>query len=99
MENHNIYWWNLENLFDIENSPRRSTLLQNQLKKELKGWDQNVLNQKIDNLTSIITQFSISLSIKQVLKVLTFIFSNLRQNSNIVPVLQIFIYLQMNLLK
>jgi hypothetical protein len=20
MENHNIYWWNLENLFDIKNS-------------------------------------------------------------------------------
>lgn len=58
MENHNIYWWNLENLFDIENSPRRSSFLQNQLKKELKGWNQSVLNKKIANLSSIITKFN-----------------------------------------
>ncbi len=58
MENHSIYWWNLENLFDIENSPRRSSFLENQLKKELKGWNQNILNQKIDNLSSIIIKFN-----------------------------------------
>ncbi len=58
MENHNIYWWNLENLFDIENSPRRSSFLESQLKKELKGWDQNVLNKKLINLSSIIKQFN-----------------------------------------
>ena len=58
MGNHNIYWWNLENLFDIENSPRRSSFLENQLKKELKGWDQNILNQKINNLSSIILKFN-----------------------------------------
>ncbi len=58
MEYHNIYWWNLENLFDIENSPRRSSFLENQLKKELKGWDQIVLNQKINNLSSIILKFN-----------------------------------------
>ena len=58
MEYHNIYWWNLENLFDIENSQRRSSFLENQLKKELKGWDQIVLNQKINNLSSIILKFN-----------------------------------------
>ena len=58
MENHHIYWWNLENLFDIENSPRRSSFLESQLKKELKGWDQSVLNKKLINLSSIIKQFN-----------------------------------------
>jgi len=58
MENHNICWWNLENLFDIENSPRRSQFLNNKLDSELVGWSQAILDQKIDNLSSIIAKFN-----------------------------------------
>ena len=58
MQNHNIYWWNLENLFDIENSPRRSQFLNNKLHSELVGWTQAILDQKIDNLSSVIAKFN-----------------------------------------
>ncbi|MCB0459306.1 MAG: hypothetical protein KDC74_04720 [Flavobacteriaceae bacterium] len=54
MESHSISWWNLENLFDIENSPRRSQFLNDNLSGELQGWTQPVLDKKIDNLSSII---------------------------------------------
>ena len=55
---HKIYWWNLENLFDIENSPRRSPFLQKVLGRELRGWTQSILDTKINNLTSVITKFN-----------------------------------------
>lgn len=58
MEQHQIYWWNLENLFDIENSPDRPAWLQKTLASELKGWTQSVLDKKIDNLSNIICQFN-----------------------------------------
>ncbi|TVZ16002.1 endonuclease/exonuclease/phosphatase [Maribacter sp. MAR_2009_72] len=58
MVKHHIYWWNLENLFDIENSPRRSQFLNDHLGSELHGWNTNILNKKITNLTSIISQFN-----------------------------------------
>lgn len=58
MAKHHIYWWNLENLFDIENSPRRSEFLNNHLGTELNGWDATILDQKIANLTSIISKFN-----------------------------------------
>lgn len=54
MTTHNICWWNLENLFDIENSPRRSEFLNDNLKGELEGWTQAVLDKKIANLSVII---------------------------------------------
>lgn len=55
---HHIYWWNLENLFDIERSSTRSEFLQKSLKSELKGWTRSILNKKLSNLTSVITQFN-----------------------------------------
>jgi len=58
MEKHCICWWNLENLFDIENSPRRSPFLNDTIKNELTGWTQQVLDKKLTNLTSIITKFN-----------------------------------------
>ena len=58
MTKHYIYWWNLENLFDIENSPRRSQFLNETLKGELQNWDIEVLNVKLDNLVSIISRFN-----------------------------------------
>lgn len=58
MVKHHIYWWNLENLFDIENSPRRSEFLTKKLKSELVDWTQAVLDKKIDNLVSVISKFN-----------------------------------------
>lgn len=58
MNLHHIYWWNLENLFDIEDSPRRSEFLKNKLNKELKDWTQQVLDKKLSNLTTIISSFN-----------------------------------------
>lgn len=55
---HNIYWWNLENLFDIQTSSNRPEWLQKQLNSELKGWTQAVLDQKLDNLCSIIAKMN-----------------------------------------
>ena len=58
METHHLYWWNVENLFDTFNNPDRPAWLQRKLNNELKGWDAQVLNKKIANLTSIIRQFN-----------------------------------------
>lgn len=55
------YWigfWNLENLFDIENSPRRSERLERVIGGDLDGWTQELLNHKIHQLSSIITQMN-----------------------------------------
>jgi hypothetical protein len=53
---YSISWWNVENLFDIENSPNRSEKLQRTLKKELTGWTENILAKKIIQLTQIISK-------------------------------------------
>lgn len=50
-----IAFWNVENLFDVENSPRRSQKLQRTIGGELAGWTQDVLNRKISQLAKIIT--------------------------------------------
>ncbi len=47
-------FWNLENLFDVANSPRRSEKLRRTLARELKGWTTPVLNRKVSQLASII---------------------------------------------
>jgi hypothetical protein len=38
MAHHYVAWWNLENLFSVEDDPQPSDKLQRTLKKELKGW-------------------------------------------------------------
>jgi exonuclease III len=53
-----VSWWNLENCFDVENAPDRSDKLQRTLKSELKGWDAQVLDKKLANLSSIINQMN-----------------------------------------
>lgn len=53
-----IAFWNLENLFDIENSPRRSDKLQRAIENDLQGWTQAQLNNKISQLASIIKQMN-----------------------------------------
>ena len=58
MKTHSVAWWNVENLFDVENSPARSDKLNRTLKGELAGWNDAVLGRKIANLASIIRQLN-----------------------------------------
>ena len=53
-----ISWWNVENLFDIENSPNRSEKLERVLKRELKGWNQEILDKKISQISKIISRIN-----------------------------------------
>jgi hypothetical protein len=53
-----IFFWNLENLFDIENSPRRSEKLQRAIGKDLQGWSQELLDNKVGRLASIIRRMN-----------------------------------------
>jgi len=48
----------LENLFDLENSPRRSEKLMRAIGRNLRGWDQVLLDRKISQLAAIIRQFN-----------------------------------------
>lgn len=54
MQHYFFAFWNLENLFDIENSPRRSDKLKRAIGKDLKGWDDTKLTAKIDQVSKII---------------------------------------------
>ncbi|WP_194777887.1 endonuclease/exonuclease/phosphatase family protein [Pararhodonellum marinum] len=56
-ETHHILWWNLENLFDIQNSPSRPDWLQSRLNQELAGWTEEILERKIENLASVIAEY------------------------------------------
>lgn len=58
MEQYSISFWNLENLFDIEGSPRRSEKLDRAIGNDLIGWDQAQLDLKIQQLTAIIQQLN-----------------------------------------
>ena len=49
-----IAWWNVENLFDVYDSPHRPAWLQRALNSELRGWDENILNSKLDQLCKVI---------------------------------------------
>jgi endonuclease/exonuclease/phosphatase family metal-dependent hydrolase len=55
---YHIAWWNLENLFDTFDSPNRPDWLQRKLNRELTGWTDEVLQKKINNLSSIIMQMN-----------------------------------------
>jgi len=58
MTNYYVAFWNVENLFDVNNSPRRSDKLQTTLAGELDGWTEVVLNRKVEQLASIIRQMN-----------------------------------------
>lgn len=58
MNEYYIVWWNLENLFDVENSAQRPEWLKRHLKKELHGWDQEILDKKIQQLSRIIMKMN-----------------------------------------
>ena len=58
MNEYFIAWWNLENLFDLEDSPHRPPRLKELLKEELKGWNEEILNAKIGQLSRIIVKMN-----------------------------------------
>jgi Endonuclease/Exonuclease/phosphatase family len=58
MKTYSIAWWNLENYFDVENSPTRTEKLQRTLKGELKGWTEAILDRKTQQLAGIIGQLN-----------------------------------------
>jgi len=58
MTDYYIAWWNLENLFDVENSTQRPDWLKKRLKNELVGWNQQILDRKISQLARIILQMN-----------------------------------------
>jgi predicted extracellular nuclease len=57
---YHMAFWNLENLFDIENSPRRTDKVARALGKSIKGWTQALLDRKIAQLSSIIQQMNLN---------------------------------------
>ena len=58
MDKYFVAWWNVENLFDVENSTERSDRLKEVLKDELIGWNEKVLNIKISQLAIIISKMN-----------------------------------------
>ncbi|REL24481.1 endonuclease/exonuclease/phosphatase [Rhodohalobacter sp. SW132] len=58
MKNYYINWWNLENLFDVEDSNDRPDYLKSRLRSELKGWNEHVLDKKLNQISSIIRQMN-----------------------------------------
>ena len=49
-----IGWWNVENLFDVEDYKDRSNKLKRTIGKEIKGWNNIILNKKLKQLSDII---------------------------------------------
>ncbi len=58
MKNYYISWWNVENLFDVEDSLHRPDYLKSRLKSELKGWNADVLEKKLNQLSTIIKKMN-----------------------------------------
>ena len=55
---YSIAWWNVENLFEIEDYPNRSDKLRRTLKNELRGWTKEILDKKISQLSKIISKMN-----------------------------------------
>ena len=55
-----IAFWNLENLFDIEGSPRRDDKVARAIGSDIKGWTQALLDRKISQLAYIIKEMGIN---------------------------------------
>lgn len=53
-----VAWWNLENSFDEENSPRRTEKLQRAIGADLAGWTPARRDRKISQLASVIAQMN-----------------------------------------
>jgi len=56
--NYQFAFWNVENLFDIEHSPRRSEKLERAIGSDLQGWTQALLDRKVEQLASILRKMN-----------------------------------------
>jgi predicted extracellular nuclease len=56
MPEYHVAWWNVENLLDVKNSPRRPAELATKLAPELRRWTDNVLTRKLGQLVKIISK-------------------------------------------
>ncbi|MFI6013302.1 endonuclease/exonuclease/phosphatase family protein [Streptomyces sp. NPDC051243] len=53
-----VAWWNVENLFDEEHSPRRSEKMARVLGDDLRGWTPELRDRKISQLATVIAQMN-----------------------------------------
>ena len=53
-----LAWWNVENLFDEEHSPRRTDKLARALGKSIVGWTPQLRDRKISQLASVIAHMN-----------------------------------------
>ena len=51
---YHVAWWNVENLFDEEGSPRRTDKVARALGHDIVGWTPALRDQKITQLASVI---------------------------------------------
>lgn len=58
METYHIAWWNVENLFDEEHSPRRTEKLARTLGAAITGWTPELRDTKISQLASVIARLN-----------------------------------------
>lgn len=58
MPGYYVAWWNLENLFDEENSPRRTEKVARVNKNDIAGWTPALRNRKITQLASVIAHIN-----------------------------------------
>jgi len=54
MERVQVAWWNLENLFDVQDAPDRDPVLARTLRNALQGWTAAVRDRKIAQLASVV---------------------------------------------
>ncbi len=53
-----LAWWNLENLFDLQTAPERPEWLQQNLARELVGWNAAILDAKLERLAAVIRRLN-----------------------------------------
>ncbi|MHA1126319.1 MAG: endonuclease/exonuclease/phosphatase family protein [Candidatus Heimdallarchaeota archaeon] len=53
-----IAWWNVENLFDVEDYEHRTDKLQRTIGNEVKGWTAEILDKKLSRLSDIINSMN-----------------------------------------
>jgi predicted extracellular nuclease len=53
-----VAWWNVENLFDEEDSPRRTEKVARVLGTSIRGWTAELRDRKIEQLASVIVQMN-----------------------------------------
>ncbi len=58
MTTYSVAWWNVENLFDEEDSPRRTDKVARALGSSIVGWTPELRDRKIEQIASVIGQLN-----------------------------------------